>query len=192
MRARARPFLGSLAAVIIAPTPVGVRHHGLAAHLVEGDLLGRMLERRRDRDGGADAVRIRGHPLQGLHPAHGSARHGQQLVDPEMIHQPPLRLHHVADGHHRESKTVRLPGRRIDRRGTGASAASAEYVRTHDEVFVRVDGLAGADHVVPPARVSCRPDGGIPKRARSPKTRGRRGPRCFSSRSAVRRSRRRA
>ena len=43
MRATARPLRGLRALLeIAAAAPVGIGHHGLAADLVEGDVLGRM------------------------------------------------------------------------------------------------------------------------------------------------------
>ena len=60
-------------------------------------------------------------------------------------------LHHVRDGDHREVQTVRPSCRRVDRRRPRGPAAAAEQVRGDDEVPIRVECLAGADHPVPPA-----------------------------------------
>ncbi len=76
--------------VVAAAAPVGIGHHGLPADLVEGDVLGRMAGRRRDRDGGEDAILVARRPLEHLHAAHRAAEDREQLGDAEMIQQADL------------------------------------------------------------------------------------------------------
>ena len=70
---------------------------------------------------------------------------------PEMIDEPRLRFHHVADGDDGEIEAVGLARLRIDRGGAGRAHAAAEDIRADDEKAVGIDGLARADEVVPPA-----------------------------------------
>ena len=113
MRATARPLLGPRAVVeVAAAAPVGIGHDGLAADLVEGDVLRRMPGRRGDRHGGEDALRIERRPLQHLHAAHRAAGDAEQRVDAEMVDQHGLRPHHVADGDDRQIEPVGPAGRR--------------------------------------------------------------------------------
>ena len=48
---------------------------------------------------------------------------------------------------------VRAPVGGVDRGGPGGAVAAAEHVGADDEVAVRVEPLAGADHHVPPSRL---------------------------------------
>ena len=77
-----------------------------------------------------------------------------------MIDQHFLEAHHVADGDDRELHRVGAAGRGVDRAGARRAAAAAEDVRAEDEVFVGVEGFAGADHVVPPAGLAFVADAG--------------------------------
>jgi hypothetical protein len=65
-QAAARQFL----AVIIAGVPVGVGHDRLAAHFIEGDLLGAVARGGGDGNGGHHAVGERYRPFERLHAAH--------------------------------------------------------------------------------------------------------------------------
>ena len=132
MRATARPLDGRGAVqLIFAALPVGIGHDRLAAHFVEGDVLRRMARGAGDGHHGAHAVGIGRRPLQHLHAAHRAADHRQQLVDAQMLDQPLLRPHHVADGDQRESQALGLAGGRIDlgRAGRAHAAAHAHWRR---------------------------------------------------------------
>src|SRR6516225_497495 len=69
-----------------------------------------------------------------------------------MVEQHGLRAHHVADGDDGKFETPRHAGCRVDRGRTGRAHAGAEHIRTDDEIALRVDRPAGADHSFPPAR----------------------------------------
>ena len=70
---------------------------------------------------------------------------------PEMIEQEFLRAHHVADRDERKFDPVGAARDGVERRRDRGALATAEDIRAHDEEAVRVDGLAGADEIVPPA-----------------------------------------
>ena len=109
-----------------------------------------MLQRRGDGDGGPDPLRVGGHPLEDLHPAHRTARHAEQALDPQKIDQMPLGLDHVGDRDEGKVRPVGLPGLRIHGGGPGAPLAPADHVGADDEILVRVEGLPRPDHRVPP------------------------------------------
>ena len=74
------------------------------------------------------------------------------------------------------------PGRRIDRGRAGRAAATTEQVGRHDEVAIGVEGLARADHPVPPAQALA----GTSRRGRRRRTRRACSPRRGCPREAGR------
>ena len=62
-----------------------------------------------------------------------------------------MHRHHVANGHGRKIHAVGLAGTGLRRGGAGGAAATAQHVDANDEEFVRVNRLARADVVIPPA-----------------------------------------
>ena len=87
-----------------------------------------------------------------LHPAHRAADDGVPAVDAEVVGEPGLGAHHVADRDHREARAVRAAVDGVRRRRPGRALAAAEHVRAHDEPAVGVDRPARTDHPLPPAR----------------------------------------
>ena len=136
---------------VAAGAPFRIGHHGLAADLVEGDILGRMPRAGCDRQGGEDTLGIARAPLQHLHAAHGAAEHAEQAVDAEPVEQHGLGAHHVADRDEREIHRPRPAGRRIGRGRAGRAHAAADDIGADNEEPPRIDRLAGADHGLPPA-----------------------------------------
>ena len=135
---------------VIAAVPLGVLHDGLAADLVEGDGLGALPGCRGHRDQATDEGGVFNSPLQDLHPAHRAAHDGVERGEAEMVAQQSIRPHHVANGHKGEGESEGPPGLRVGRGGAAGALAAAEDVGANDEEMVRVDGLGGADEVVPP------------------------------------------
>src|SRR5690242_6853915 len=58
---------------------------------------------------------------------------------------------HVLDGEFREGRAVGLAASRVDGRGSSGSVAAAQGVHADDVELVGVDGLAGTEHLLPPA-----------------------------------------
>ena len=76
----------------------------------------------------ADPLRERDRPLEHLHAAHRAADHGVPAADAEVVGQPGLGAHHVADGDDREAAAVRAAVDRVRRRRAGGALAAAEHV----------------------------------------------------------------
>ena len=149
------PPLGMPAVVQVIPAaPVRVRHDGLAADLVEGDVLRRMAHRGGDGHGGEDAGGVERGPFQRLHAAQGAAEDREHLFYPQVIEQHRLGADHVADGDDGEFQAPGLAGLRVDLLRPGGSHAAAQDIDAKDAVTVRIQGLARAHHQLPPARLA--------------------------------------
>jgi len=107
-----------------------------------------------DRHGREHAVGEGGGPFQHLHAAHRAADHAEQSLDAQMVKQPRLDLHHVADGDAGEGQAPGLAGGGIYLFRPGGSHAAAEHVGTDQEIAVGVENAAGTDHLVPPSRLA--------------------------------------
>jgi len=70
---------------VAAGVEIRVRGDSLAADLVEGDVLGRVIGGGGDRHGGEHLRGEQRGPGQRLHAAHGAADHGKQPRDAEVI-----------------------------------------------------------------------------------------------------------
>jgi hypothetical protein len=93
-------------------------------------------------------------PDQRLHPAHRTADHGEELQDSQAVEQLYLHGHDVPDGHGRKTHGVRFAGIGTQRGRAGRAAATAQHTGANDEELVRVNRLAGANVIIPPARAT--------------------------------------
>ena len=124
----------------------------LAADLVEGDVLRRVIGRRRHRHRGEDRIRIHRRPGQNLHAAHRAADHREKPLDSEMLDEFLLRPDHVADRHRREIEAPEFARFVLVRAARpGRAHAAAEHIGADDEIAVGIDRLAGPHHGLPPA-----------------------------------------
>ncbi len=137
-------------AIVLSAHPVRVGHDRLPADFIEGNRLRGEAVRGGDWQHQAHALWIAHHPLQRLHPAHRAADHRAQFVDPKVVDQHPLRVDHVLDGDNGKRQGVRSPCLRIRARGAGGAFAATDDVRADHEVLIRVEGVPGPDHHVPP------------------------------------------
>ncbi len=141
--------MGGVITVVI----IRVGQNRLTGHLVESNVLGRQLGRRGDHRCIGNTVRILQRPGQGLHAAQRTADHGREALDAQFVCQAGLRRNPVFDGHEGEARAIGCSGRRVDGGGPGAAVAATEIVHTDHKEFARIEGLAGADEVVPPADI---------------------------------------
>ena len=152
IRATASPRAGIAPGLpVAAALPVGIGEDRLPSHLVERDVLRRVIGGAGDRQGGEHRIRIARHPLQHLHPAHRAAQHGEQPRDAQVVDQHLLRTDHVVDGHRREIGAPRARAVVAQAARAGRAHAAAQHVGADDEVAVGVDRPARPHHHVPPA-----------------------------------------
>ncbi|GIR46316.1 MAG: hypothetical protein CM15mP55_2920 [Hyphomicrobiales bacterium] len=103
-----------------------------------------------DRNGREYTLAMRCRPLQNLHAAHRSANDAKQIRYLQPVKQNILRAYHVAYGDDRKVEAIgRAVGALAGR--AGGTCTAANDILADDEISVRVDGFAGADHIVPPA-----------------------------------------
>src|SRR5690625_3024412 len=74
-----------------------------------------------------------------------------------MPHEPPLTLHPVATAEQGKIRPPDAPGLGMDRGGAGGAVTAAEVVQRDDKEMSGVDGLAGTNIGIPPARAPVLP-----------------------------------
>lgn len=106
----------------------------------------------RDGDEARDALGMEHRGTGRLHPAERASHCRVQLVHVQMIEQRELCGDHVLDRKEREIR-AKAPARlRVDRRRPRGAIAAAEVVGADDVEEVGVQGAAGSDELLPPAR----------------------------------------
>ena len=135
----------------MAAVEIRVGDDGATRHLVEGNVLGVQIRRAGHHHGMAHALGIAQRPGQGLHAAQAAAQHGGEPLDAQAVQQTRLRIHPVLHRHHGKIRTIGLARGRVGVHGAGRAEAGAQIVDADDKELVGIDGLARADHVVPPA-----------------------------------------
>ena len=129
-----------------------VAGNGLTRNFVKRDVLCRQLSRRGDGNTGAHAVGIINRPLQRLHAAQAAADHGGKNIDTQMVRKGGLGIHPVFYDNVGKVWPIGLARARVDTAWTSTAMAPTQVVHAHDKKGIRVDGLAGANTGIPPAR----------------------------------------
>jgi len=138
--------------VVASLVPVWIEADGLALQRANGDRERLRLWRRIDAQMRARRTRVQDHVGERAHAAHRAADEASQFGDPEAADGFVRRIGDVFQRELGKGQAVGGARIRIDRRGAGGALVAAERVDADDEIAVGVEGLAGADHVVPPAR----------------------------------------
>jgi hypothetical protein len=139
--------------VEVPAVELGIGDDRAPRDLVERDVLRRQVRRRGHRDAVAQPLRKAQRPAQRLHATEAAADRRGELLDAQCIHQPRLRIDPVFDGHDRKVGTVDAPGVGVHVHRPRRAETRAGVVDADDEEAVRVERLARADEVVPPALV---------------------------------------
>ena len=137
--------------VIVATAPAGVERDRVAPHDVERERLRVERRARGDHHRLVHLARMRGDPLDHLDAAETAAHESREVRHADLAQERAVDLHRVADRESRKGRAVGTSSGGIDGGGTGRSLATAQHVRAHHAIAVRVNGLAGTDDGIPPA-----------------------------------------
>ena len=144
---------GAFAGLVVATAEIRVLLDARAGDGVERDGHGRLAETGGQDGDAADLPRVVRAPQQSLHPAHGTADDRVELGDAEVADDHALGANDIPQRDLREKPPEAAAGPRVDGQGAGGTLATADAVHADDEEAIRVDGLAGPDEHIPPARL---------------------------------------
>ena len=142
-----------LVLLIMTCMKIGVGDDGLARHIIKRNVLCRQFGRRGNDDRMTHTLRHVYRPLHGLHAAQAAPNHCRPLVYAKVIGQTRLGLHPVFDGNHGEIGTIGFACFWIEAQRPTAAMAAAQIVQPNHKKCIGIDGLAWANHIVPPATV---------------------------------------
>ena len=92
--------------------------------------------------------------MQGLHRAQRTAHHRRKARDAQVVGEARLRVHPVFDRDHREIRAERQACRGIGRLRAGRAKTATQVIHADHEEAIRIERLARANHVVPPAQIT--------------------------------------
>ncbi len=136
--------------VIVPALPSGVSPDRVQLGRGPSDLIGRRCRRTRQQKQGRHPGGVHHAPLKRPHPTHRPAKYRSPRRNSQSVSEKRLGSNLIPHGQRRKPAPPSLPVRRC-RRGAGASLASAEHIRDHNEVLIRVHRLAWAYEAFPPA-----------------------------------------
>ena len=142
--------------VILAAVKKWIAANSVAANDIKRQSLTGQPRRTRHHHCSAQPLGMPRGPSQCLVAADGTADDGEKLTDAEIIQQPPLDFHHVADGDGRKIRAVRFAAGRIEAVWPGRAATAAQQIRTDDKKSVGVHRFARANQNIPPTRIVLR------------------------------------